>query len=144
MPLKTVLIVEDNEDNRIVYATILEHRGYQVLQAENGEEGVRLARLRMPDIVLMDISVPVLDGWRATAILKADQRTASIPVIALTAHALAEDRETAQRVGCDGYLSKPCEPRTVLAEVERFIGGPASPTATPPDSSDGSAEPPHA
>lgn len=144
MPLKTVLIVEDNEDNRIVYATILEHHGYRVLQAENGEEGVRLARQHMPDIVLMDISVPVLDGWHATAMLKSDRRTAAIPVIALTAHALAEDRATALRVGCDGYLSKPCGPRTVLAEVERFIGGPTDPPATRPDSGDGSAGPSNA
>ncbi|MGH7475747.1 MAG: response regulator [Longimicrobiales bacterium] len=122
MAAKTVLIVEDNEDNRIVYATILQHRGYRVLEARNGEEGIRMARERKPDLILMDISVPVIDGWKATEILKQDGATAQIPVIALTAHALAEDRETAKTVGCDGYLAKPCEPRTVVAEVEKFIG----------------------
>lgn len=122
MTPKTVLIVEDNEDNRIVYATILQHRGYAVLEARNGEEGVRIARERLPDLVLMDISVPIIDGWQATELLKGDDRTSTIPVIALTAHALAEDRETARNVGCDGYLAKPCEPRTVVAEVEKFIG----------------------
>ncbi len=122
MDAKTVLIVEDNEDNRIVYATILQHRGYGVLEARNGEEGVRMARERSPDLILMDISVPIIDGWKATEMLKGDPETAGIPIIALTAHALAEDRETAKQVGCDGYLAKPCEPRTVVAEVERFIG----------------------
>lgn len=127
MTRKTVLIVEDNEDNRIVYTTILEHRGYEVLEARNGEEGIRIARERHPDLILMDISVPVIDGWKATEILKEGADTAEIPVIALTAHALAEDRETAKNVGCDGYLAKPCEPRTVVAEVEKFIGPAASP-----------------
>ena len=122
MDPKTVLIVEDNEDNRIVYATILQHRGYTVLEAKNGEEGIQMARSQHPDLILMDISVPIIDGWKATQILKSEEATASIPVIALTAHALAEDRETARSVGCDGYLAKPCEPRTVVAEVEKFIG----------------------
>ncbi|MGH7482187.1 MAG: response regulator [Longimicrobiales bacterium] len=127
MTRKTVLIVEDNEDNRIVYTTILAHHGYEVLEAKNGEEGIQIARDHHPDLILMDISVPVIDGWKATKILKEDHDTAAIPVIALTAHALAEDRETARSVGCDGYLAKPCEPRTVVAEVEKFIGPAASP-----------------
>ncbi len=126
MTPKTVLIVEDNEDNRIVYATILQHRGYHVLEARNGEEGIRMARESHPDLILMDISVPLIDGWKATEILKGDDATSGIPVIALTAHALAEDRETAKSVGCDGYLAKPCEPRTVVAEVEKFIGSAGS------------------
>lgn len=129
MTPKTVLIVEDNEDNRIVYTTILQHRGYQVLEARNGEEGIRIAREQHPDLILMDISVPVIDGWKATEILKGDDATSGIPVIALTAHALAEDRETAKNVGCDGYLAKPCEPRTVVAEVEKFIGPAQAPSA---------------
>lgn len=119
---KTVLLVEDNEDNRIVYATVLEHYGYRVLEARDGEEGVRVARTEHPDIVLMDISIPVIDGWRATTILKGDPRTNRIPVIALTAHALPEDREKSRSVGCDGYLAKPCEPSRVLAEVRRVLG----------------------
>ncbi len=119
---KTVLLVEDNEDNRTVYRTILEHFGYEVIEARNGEDGIRMAREDHPDLILMDISIPLIDGWEATKILKGDAATAGIPIIALTAHALATDRAKAQEVGCDGYLAKPCEPRRVVAEVEKFIG----------------------
>ncbi|HEX2093222.1 MAG TPA: response regulator [Longimicrobiaceae bacterium] len=119
---KTVLLVEDNEDNRTVYRTILEHFGYEVIEARNGEDGIRMAREDHPDLILMDISIPLVDGWEATKILKADPATSGIPIIALTAHALATDRAKAQEVGCDGYLAKPCEPRRVVAEVEKFIG----------------------
>jgi CheY-like chemotaxis protein len=119
---KTVLLVEDNEDNRTVYRTILEHFGYRVVEARNGEDGVRLAREEHPDVILMDISIPIIDGWEATRILKAEEGTSDIPIIALTAHALATDRAKATEVGCDGYLAKPCEPRKVVAEVERFVG----------------------
>lgn len=126
MKPKSVLLVEDNEDNRIVYATVLEHYGYSVIQARNGAEGVSLARERRPDVVLMDISIPLIDGWSATAILKADPATTRIPVIALTAHALPEDRERSKAAGCDGYLAKPCEPSRVLAEVRRVTEAGAS------------------
>lgn len=119
---KTVLLVEDNEDNRTVYRTILEHFGYEVIEARNGEDGVRMAREEHPDLILMDISIPVIDGWEATRMLKEDESTSDIPIIALTAHALAADRAKATEVGCDGYLAKPCEPRRVVAEVEKFIG----------------------
>ncbi|HEX8245313.1 MAG TPA: response regulator [Longimicrobium sp.] len=119
---RTILLVEDHEDNRIVYRTMLEHFGYRVLLAGDGGEGVRLARESLPDLILMDVSIPVMDGWEATATLKRDPATARIPIIALTAHALAADRERAQEVGCDGYLAKPVEPRRVLEEVRRFLG----------------------
>ncbi len=119
---KTVLLVEDNEDNRTVYRTILEHYGYQVVEARNGEDGIRMAREQHPDLILMDISIPVIDGWEATRVLKGDESTSGIPIIALTAHALATDRAKAEEVGCDGYLAKPCEPRRVVAEVQSFIG----------------------
>jgi two-component system, cell cycle response regulator DivK len=119
---KTVLLVEDNEDNLVVYRTILEHVGFIVVEARDGEEGVSRARSAHPDIILMDISIPKLDGWAATEQLKADSATASIPIIALTAHALEEDRLKALRAGCDGYLAKPVEPRRVVQEVEKFIG----------------------
>jgi CheY-like chemotaxis protein len=119
---KTVLLVEDNEDNRIVYSTILRHFGYSVTEALNGEEGIMKARTEKPDLILMDISIPVIDGWEATQVLKHDPTTKDIPIIALTAHALASDREKAMEVGCDGYLAKPCEPRAVVAEVQRFLG----------------------
>jgi CheY-like chemotaxis protein len=119
---KTVLLVEDNEDNRTVYRTILEHFGYQVIEARNGEDGIQAARESHPDLILMDISIPVIDGWEATKMLKADPATSHIPIIALTAHALSADRAKAEEVGCDGYLAKPCEPRRVVQEVKRFIG----------------------
>ena len=107
---KMVLLVEDNEDNRIVYSTILKHFGYEVTEALNGEEGIAKARSEKPD------------RWEATQVLKHDPSTKGIPIIALTAHALASDREKAMEVGCDGYLAKPCEPRAVVAEVQRFLG----------------------
>jgi len=119
---RTILLVEDHEDNRIVYRTMLEHFGYTVLLAGDGAEGVRLAREQHPDLILMDVSIPVMDGWEATRTLKADPATARIPIIALTAHALAADRQRADEVGCDGYLAKPVEPRRVLEEVRRFLG----------------------
>ena len=119
---RTVLLVEDNEDNRIVYTTILEYYGYRVLEAHNGIEGLSLAREAHPDLILMDVGLPGLDGWEATRRLKADAETRAIPVVALTAHALAEHRAQAVAAGCDGYLAKPVEPREVVAEVRRHIG----------------------
>src|SRR5262249_20155424 len=97
---KTVLLVEDNEDNRIIYATALRYAGYAVLEAITGTEGLRQARDELPDLILMDISVPELDGWEATAILKADEKTRHIPVIAVTAHALPGDEERSLAAGC--------------------------------------------
>ena len=118
---RTVLIVEDNEDNRIVYSTILRHHGFRVSEALDGEEGIAKARRELPDIILMDISIPLIDGWEVTQTLKREAATSHIPVIALTAHAMPGDRERAMEVGCDGYLAKPREPRAVLAEVNRLI-----------------------
>lgn len=120
----TVLLVEDNEDNLRIYSTILTYSGYQVIEATDGEAGLAAARERQPSLILMDVSIPKIDGWEVTRILKADPATATIPVIALTAHALATDRERAQEIGFDGYISKPAEPRQVLAEVERRLGKP--------------------
>ena len=94
----------------------------QTIEALNGEEGISKARSEQPDLILMDISIPIIDGWEATQVLKHDPATRDIPIIALTAHALASDREKAMEVGCDGYLAKPCEPRAVVAEVQRFLG----------------------
>jgi CheY-like chemotaxis protein len=119
---KTVLLVEDNEDNLVVYRTILEHVGFRVIEARDGEEGVNRAKEFRPDLILMDISIPKIDGWEATQRLKSDQETRDIPIIALTAHALEEDRQKAIQAGCDGYLAKPVEPRRVVQEVERFVG----------------------
>jgi len=118
----TVLIVEDNEDNLVIYSTILTHSGYRVLEARDGETGILTAQRDHPDLILMDVSIPLIDGWEATRRLKADPATANIPIIALTAHALESDRERATAVGCDGYLAKPAEPRVVLATVQARIG----------------------
>ena len=118
----TVLLVEDNEDNLRIYSTILTYAGYNVLEATDGEVALSSARSAQPDLILMDVSIPKIDGWEVTRILKADPATSSIPVLALTAHALASDRERAEGIGFDGYIPKPAEPRLVLAEVERRLG----------------------
>ena len=119
---RRILLIEDNEDNRVIYRLTLQHFGYEVGEAVDGETGIRMATESLPDLILMDVSIPGIDGWEATKILKADARTAGIPIVALTAHALASDRERAQEVGCDGYLAKPVEPRRVVEEIERLIG----------------------
>jgi len=131
VPQKTVLLVEDNEDNRIIYATALRFAGYNVLEAITGTDGVYQTRTYLPDLVLMDISVPELDGWEATSILKADPATKHIPIIAVTAHALPGDRERSFQVGCDGYLAKPIPPAALLAEVDRRFGR-STPSYVPP------------
>ena len=118
----TVLLVEDNDDNLRIYSTILTYSGYRVLEAVDGEAGLAAARNHHPDLILMDVSIPKIDGWELTRMLKADPETATIPVIALTAHALASDRERANDIGFDGYIAKPAEPRIVLAEVTRRLG----------------------
>jgi CheY-like chemotaxis protein len=119
---QTLLLVEDNEDNRIIYSTVLRHTGYQVVEALDGAQAVSLARSILPALILMDISIPEIDGWEATKILRHDPATREIPIIALTAHALADDRERANAVGFTAYLAKPIEPRAVVAEVRRWIG----------------------
>ena len=122
----TVLLVEDNEDNRIIYATYLRHRGFRVVLASTGEEGIALATAERPDVVLMDMTMPGIDGYEATAILKQDPRTAHIPVVALTAHASAEHEARAAAAGCAAYLRKPIEPGAVVAEVARWAPPPRS------------------
>ena len=128
---KTILLVEDNEDNRIIYATALRFAGYDVVEAVTGTEGVQQARASRPDLVLMDISVPELDGWEATAVLKADPTTRHIPVIAVTAHALPGDEQRSLAAGCDGYLAKPIPPAKLLAEVDRRFSR-TTPSYLPP------------
>lgn len=127
---KIVLLVEDNEDNRIIYATALRYAGYGVLEAITGTQGVQQARDGAPDLILMDISVPELDGWEATAILKADPLTRHIPIVAVTAHALPDDAERSRKAGCDGYLAKPISPAALLTEVDRRFGR-TTPSYTP-------------
>jgi CheY-like chemotaxis protein len=120
---QTILLVEDNEDNRIIYTTVLRHVGYDVIEAQDGVQAIALARSAHPDLILMDISIPEIDGWEATRILLEGADTRSIPIIALTAHALQDDREKAVKLGFTSYLAKPVEPRAVVAEVQRWIGG---------------------
>ncbi|MGH7617999.1 MAG: response regulator [Gemmatimonadaceae bacterium] len=118
----SILLVEDNEDNRFIYATALRYAGYEVFEAITGTEGVAQARAHRPDLVLMDISVPEMDGWEATTVLKSDPSTKHIPIIAVTAHALPGDEERSIEVGCDGYLAKPIPPAALIAEVDRRFG----------------------
>lgn len=124
MAKKTVLVVEDDPQQRDIVVTFLRHHGYAVLEAADGAAGVSAASHHRPDIVLMDARLPVMDGWAATACLKADPGVRAIPVVILTAAALEEDRQRSSRAGCDAYLAKPCDPHTVLAEVRQHIGVP--------------------
>ena len=114
----SILLVEDNEMNRDMLTRRLERRGYLVLTACNGLEGVLKARQHKPQLILMDLSLPEMDGWEATRMLKSDPTTESIPVIALTAHAMAEDRAKALAAGCDDYDTKPVEILRLLGKIE--------------------------
>jgi len=119
---RCVLLVEDDPHSRYIYEVFLEREGFRVMTAGGGREGIRIAREERPDVILMDISIPDTDGWSATRLLKSHEETSSIPVIALTAHAFASDRETAREVGCDGFVAKPCHPRKLLDEILSIIG----------------------
>lgn len=125
----TILLIEDNEDNRAVYTTILRYYGYEVIEAPSGEEGIEIAKRLQPGLILMDIGLPGIDGWEATRRLKKDPGTRRIPIVALTAHAMAEHRAESFAAGCDGYLAKPIEPRDVLEEVRRYLIGTGRVTA---------------
>src|SRR5450631_4165337 len=116
-----VLLVEDNEMNRDMLSRRLIRHGFEVVVAVDGGQGVATAHQVLPDIILMDMSLPVLDGWEATRQLKADERTRSIPVIALTAHAMAGDRQKALDAGCDDYDTKPIELPRLLEKMQRLI-----------------------
>ncbi len=116
-----ILVVEDNEMNRDMLSKRLRRRGYQVVVAVDGGEGLELARSEAPDLILMDMSLPVLDGWEATRRLKADPATRSIPVIALTAHAMSEDRERALAAGCDDYDTKPVELPRLVEKIDALL-----------------------
>jgi len=118
-----ILLVEDNEMNRDMLSRRLERRGYVVVLAFDGQSGVEAARSQLPDLVLMDMSLPVLDGWEATRRLKADVITAQMPVIALTAHAMSSDREKALEAGCDDYDTKPIDLPRLLEKIEALLLG---------------------
>ena len=112
-----ILLVEDNELNRDMLTRRLKRKGFTVLCAENGQEGIDVAKSKIPDIILMDLSLPVVDGWTAAERLKADATTRSIPIIALTAHAMKEDRERALEAGCDDYDTKPIDFESLLDKI---------------------------
>lgn len=117
-----LLLVEDNEMNRDMLSRRLERRGHQVVIAVDGQEGVDRARSESPDLILMDMSLPAIDGWEATRQLKSDPATGSIPIIALTAHAMAGDREKAIDAGCDDYDTKPIEFPRLLEKIAALLG----------------------
>ncbi|MFL5381554.1 MAG: response regulator [Longimicrobiaceae bacterium] len=121
-----ILLVEDNEMNRDMLSRRLERKGYQVVLAVDGQSGVEMAASHAPDLVLMDMSLPVLDGWEATRRLKADPATRRIPVIALTAHAMSSDREKALEAGCDEYDTKPIELPRLLGKIEALLAASAA------------------
>lgn len=124
-----ILLVEDNEMNRDMLGRRLEKRGYEVAIAADGLTGLALARSGSPDLILMDMSLPGIDGWEASRQLKADPATAPIPIIALTAHAMAEDREKALAAGCNEYETKPVELTSLLAKIEALLPKSGKPAA---------------
>lgn len=117
-----ILLVEDNEMNRDMLSRRLTRRGYQVVIALDGQQGVDLAHRERPDLILMDMSLPVMDGWTATRQIKANPDLKPIPIIALTAHALAEDRDACLAAGCDDYESKPIRLEELLAKISQWLG----------------------
>jgi two-component system, cell cycle response regulator DivK len=120
--MSKVLLVEDNEMNRDMLSRRLIRRGYEVVFAVDGKQGVDLARSEKPDIILMDMSLPVMDGWEATRLVKADAATRGVPVLGLTAHAMDGDREKAIEAGCDDYDTKPVEFERLVGKIERLLG----------------------
>ncbi len=120
-PRAKVLLVEDNEMNRDMLSRRLIRRGFEVVFAANGQEGVDLAKSERPDIILMDMSLPVVDGWEATRRVKSDETTCRVPVIGLTAHAMSGDREKAIEAGCDDYDTKPVELERLIGKMEKLL-----------------------
>ena len=121
-----VLVVDDYPDAREMYSEYLEYCGFEVVQAANGMEALNRAAEWKPDIILMDLSLPVMDGWEATRRLKADKRTTKIPVVALTGHALAGISEGARKAGCDAFVTKPCLPEDLVKEIHKVLGAATS------------------
>ena len=118
---RRILVVEDQEDNRTILRDLLTHAGFTVLEAVTGEEGVRAAEAHRPDLILMDIQLPVVDGYEATRRIKARPELRAIPVVAVTSYALSGDEAEARAAGCDGYVTKPFSPRQLLATVRGYL-----------------------
>ena len=116
-----ILVVDDYQDAREMYAEYLQFSGFRVAEAKNGNEAVEQAFALKPDLILMDLSLPGMDGWEATRRLKADERTSHIPIVALTGHALAGASEGAKKAGCDSFVTKPCLPDDLVVEVRRML-----------------------
>lgn len=129
-----VLVVDDYQDAREMYAEYLEYSGFRVAEAKNGAEAIEKALALLPDVILMDLSLPVMDGWEATRRLKGDDRTRHIPVVALTGHALTGHAEGAKSAGCDAFVTKPCLPDALVVEVKRMLA------VTPPAGSSARVE----
>ena len=122
-----VLVVEDYQDAREMYAAYLSFSGYRVAEATNGIEAIEKTVELLPDIILMDLALPRMDGWEATRRLKEDERTKHIPIVALTGHALAGHAEGARQAGCDAFVTKPCLPDALVAEIQRMLSAKAEP-----------------
>ena len=125
--MATLLLVEDNEMNRDMLSRRLKRKGHDVIMAVDGEQAIAMAMAERPELILMDMSLPVLDGWEATRRLKADAAVRSIPIIALTAHAMAEDERRAREAGCDDYDTKPIELTRLLGKIEALLGDAGGP-----------------
>jgi two-component system cell cycle response regulator DivK len=118
---KRILVVEDTEDNRQIMRDLLSSAGYDLVEAVDGAEGVAMAKSQRPDLILMDIQLPVLDGYEATRRIKADPALSHIPVIAVTSYALSGDEDKTRAAGCDGYVAKPFSPRQLLQKVREYL-----------------------
>jgi two-component system, cell cycle response regulator DivK len=118
---KRILVVEDQEDNRQILRDLLTSVGFQLLEAEDGAEGVAAAEAQRPDLILMDIQMPIMDGYEATRRLKANPALSAIPVIVVTSYALSGDEEKARAAGCDDYVTKPYSPRQLLAKINQHL-----------------------
>ena len=119
--MSKILIVEDNEMNRDMLSRRLERKGFDVVMAEDGKKGVDMSKSETPDLILMDLSLPIMDGWEATSIIKSEESTRYIPIIVLTAHAMSGDREKALEAGADEYDTKPIDFKRLLGKIKDFI-----------------------
>jgi two-component system cell cycle response regulator DivK len=119
---RRILVVEDQEDNRRIVRDLLTATGYELIEAQDGEAGIRLAKEQRPDLILMDIQLPVLDGYEATRRIKADPELRAVPIVVVTSYALSGDEQKAIAAGCDAYVAKPFSPRQLLATVRKLLG----------------------
>jgi two-component system cell cycle response regulator DivK len=119
---KTILVVEDQEDNRQILRDLLASAGFRMIEAHDGQQAVTMARLQRPDLILMDIQLPLVDGYEATRSIKGDAELRHIPIIAVTSYALGGDEQKAQEAGCDAYVAKPYSTRHLLAKIGQFLG----------------------